>query len=86
MESLDITVNGEPETIEVGDSFRVNTQIHFGQGETADPDSILTVHKISNAVDDVHFHFHPGDDEEKTHIIYQYALENNLELEHMERA
>jgi hypothetical protein len=82
MKSKEIRVNDETITVEVGDTFTVRTKLHFGSLSPIEPGTEMTVEKITRNPDGIHFEFTP-DDQNRTETVYQFALENNLEQNHM---
>lgn len=85
MESKKIEVSGETINIEVGDTFIVNKLLNFGADrQPIEPETEVTLENISRYPDGIHFEFRP-EGEERTEIIYQFALENTIEQGHMKQ-
>lgn len=82
MKSKEIRVNDDTITVEVGDTFTVQTKLHFGERNPIEPGTEMTVEKITQNPDGIHFEF-TSSNQNRTETIYQFALENNLEQNHM---
>lgn len=86
MESVDITVDGEPVTVEVGDRFTVyRTVVPMGRdAEDLEQGDVITVEDITGQPDGVHFEFSIDRLPDETVELYDYAIEKDLERGGME--
>jgi len=84
MFKTEIGFNNEKLTVRQGDVFTVASTLEFGDGRTLETGDVVTVANISKYPDGVHFEFCVDGEPGRVETIMKFALEKNLEENHMD--